>query len=45
MFRVEGRGGNIRWEREMSFGSIEQASGNLNCQVDMWCLWWADHNQ
>lgn len=24
----------------MSFGSFKQASGNLNCLVDIWCLWW-----
>lgn len=29
------------WEREMSFGSFKQASGNSNCLVDIWCLWWA----
>lgn len=33
--------GRRRWEREMGFGSFKQASGNLNCLVDIWCLWWA----
>lgn len=25
----------------MSFGSIKQDGGNLNCLADIWRLWWA----
>lgn len=34
----------VHWQkllwREINFGTFKQASWNLNCLVDIWCLWW-----